>query len=137
LQSTKTGRPPTARIASGVAMKVFEGHSTGLPAHARELERRQRASGPRPGRDGTRAVPGAPRRLEATRHLALGPLLGVDHLVPERVEARTVAPIEADGEARELLCAGGQDARKLAGGTLASSWDRGSAHSAGAMSPVS
>jgi hypothetical protein len=35
------------------------------------------------------------------------------------VQARTVAPIEADGEARELMSAGGQDARKLPGGTLA------------------
>src|SRR5436305_6038843 len=31
LQSTNTGRPPALRIASGVAMKVFEGQSTARP----------------------------------------------------------------------------------------------------------
>ena len=115
-----TGRPPAARIASGVAMKVFDGHSTvspRTPAHssaasAAPVQPLATASAPFQAAH-------APR---SARQLALGPALGVDHVVPERVQTRAVAMVEADREARELLGAGGQDARTLAGGILASSW---------------
>ena len=110
----------------------------GLPADPGELERGERASRPRAGRDGARAIPGGPGVLEAPRHRALGPLLGVDHLVPERMQTLSIATIEADGKARELGSTGGQGAVKLpAAAAAAGRHPPTNSHSAGAMRPVS
>ena len=98
LQSTNATRPPARWIASGVAMKVFEGQSTGSPCDPGELERRQRAA--RPAAEGDRAelVVGRPLGLEALGHRPLGPALGRDHLVPEAMQRRQVTTVEADRE---------------------------------------
>ena len=68
---------------------------------ARVRQGRLRGAGPAREGDGGRPVPGGPGRLEAVGHRALRPLLGVEDLVPERVEPAAVARVEADGEAFE------------------------------------
>ena len=83
-------------------MNVFEGHSTVSPLDAGEVERRERAAGPARERDRRQLVPRLPGRLEAGVHLGLGPAVGVEHLVDQRVQAPAVAVIEADREAREV-----------------------------------
>ena len=87
LQSTNTGRAAGRRIASGVAMNVFEGQSTGSPAHAGELERRQRAR-PTSSPKATEPSPFQAAHAASKRvgHRPLGPALGVDDLVPQRVQ---------------------------------------------------
>src|ERR671930_167301 len=55
-------------------------------------------AGPARERDGAQAVPGRPSRLEAARHIALGPLLGGDDLVPQRMQPLAVALVESDPE---------------------------------------
>ena len=131
------GRPPPGS-ASGVAMKVFDGHSTASPRTPANSSAASAPPAQRAGRDGARAVPGGPGVLEAPRHRALGPVLGVDHLVPERMQTRAIATIEADGKARELGSAGGQGAVKLpATAAAAGRHPPTNSHSAGAMRPVS
>ena len=100
LQSTNSTRAPACSAASGVAMNVFDGHSTvspRTPANSSAASARAR-----PARERHRAepVPGAPGGLEARGQRALGPALRVDDAVPQRVHARAVALVEAD---RELL----------------------------------
>ena len=63
------------------------------------VERGERRARPAPDRDRADAVALRPRRLEPPGDRALRPLLGVEDLVPQRVQARAVALIEADREA--------------------------------------
>ncbi len=65
----------------------------------REAERRQRAARPARQRDGRQLVPFLPQALEALGHRRLGPALGIEHLVDQRVKPGTVTLIEADGKA--------------------------------------
>src|SRR3954463_14796485 len=74
-----------------------------LAAHAGPVERGHRTAGPTPGRDGVAAIPPRPALLEAVDHAALGPAARVEHLVPERVEPRTVARIPSDPELLPVL----------------------------------
>ena len=73
----------------------------GLPADAGELEGGQR--GAAPAREGhcVQLVPGGPRRLELRHQLPLGPALGVEHPVPQLVEPRAIAVVEANRKAIE------------------------------------
>ena len=69
-----------------------------LAFDAGELERGQRAAGPARQADALEAVPLFPALLEGGQLLALGPLLGIEHLGPELEEAGTITMIEADRE---------------------------------------
>ena len=62
----------------------------------------QRAAGPTREGHRRRVVVGLPGGLEAGVELGLGPAVGVQDLVDQRVQAGTVAVVEADGETREV-----------------------------------
>ena len=109
-------RAPACSAASGVAMNVFDGHSTVSPAHAGEVERGERGARParrtRPRR-GRSTPPTRPRTRCGQR--ALRPALGVDDLVPQRVQPRAVARVEADREAVERRAGGRRRPRATRG----------------------
>ncbi len=69
-----------------------------LALDAGEVERRERAAGPARERDRGQSVPRLPGRLEARGHVGLGPAVGVEHLVDQRVQASAIAVVEADRE---------------------------------------
>ena len=97
LQSTNSTRAPAAWIASGVAMNVFDGQRTTRP---RTSKNSSAASAAPVQLDIDTA--GRPfhvsHALEAARQRPARPLLTVEHPVPEPVQARAVAVVEADGE---------------------------------------
>ena len=70
----------------------------GATGKLEERARRERGAGPARERDRFEPVPPAPGRLERLRHRAARPLLAIEDLVPERVQASPVAMVEADGE---------------------------------------
>ena len=103
LQSTKATSRPACSAASGVAMNVLEGHRTVDAAHAGELQGGQRGARPARERHRVRARSSSDHgRLEALGERALRPALGVDHLVPEVMQPRAVAHVEADREPAEV-----------------------------------
>ena len=80
-------------------MNVFDGQSTVSPCTLGEVQRGKRAAGPTRGGDGGNLVPRLPRLLEASGHVGLGPAVGVEHLIDQRVQSRAVAMVEPDREA--------------------------------------
>jgi len=77
-------------------MNVFEGQRT-VPGEGRE--RRARPAVERHALD---AVPPGPRLLEFGGQRPLAPPVGVEDPVPQLVQPRAVAVVEADREAREI-----------------------------------
>ena len=67
-----------------------------------EVQRGQRAAGPAAQGHRRRLVVGLPRRLEAGVEIGLGPAVGVQDLVDQRMQARPIAVVEPDGKAREV-----------------------------------
>ena len=100
LQSTNCTSAPARTAASGVAMNVFDGHSTVSPWTPGEVQRRHRPAGPAREGHGRDFVPRLPGRLEPAGQLGLGPAPRVEHLVDQRVQPRTIALVEADREPR-------------------------------------
>ena len=70
----------------------------GSATQLEELERGKRRAGPAGGRDPGQAVPGGPGPFEGACERPIRPLLVVERLVPERVQALAVTMIEPDGE---------------------------------------
>ena len=87
-----------ATAASGVAMKVFDGQRTTSPRTSANASAASAAPAQPAKATAGQAVARRPGRLERRREAALGPPLGVDDLVPERVQTRAVTVIEADCE---------------------------------------
>jgi hypothetical protein len=74
------------------------GAEHGLALDAGELERRQGAAGPAGEPEARQLVPLRPALLEGIQQRALGPLLGIEYLVPELEELGAIAMIEPDRE---------------------------------------
>ena len=94
-----------------------------LASDARPLERRERRARPAVERHGLETVPRRPLPLELRGELTLRPALGIEHAIPELMEQRAVAMVEADRETRELGREVGSQHRALPyiGGLRASS----------------
>jgi hypothetical protein len=88
--------PPGVQDRQGRRHERVRGTQHDLVPDARELERREGATRPAPEGDGGDPVPFRPGSLEALHHRALGPPAGVDHVVPQLVDARAVASVETD-----------------------------------------
>ena len=102
LQSTNWTSAPARIAASGVAMNVFDGHSTVSPWTPAKCSA---ASAP-PAQLETATAGTSFQASQAARsgrhHVALGPAVGVEHLVDQRVQARAIAMVEPDREPREV-----------------------------------
>ena len=101
---------PACSAASGVAMNVFDGQSTVSPRTPANSSAASAA--PVQPENATAASPFQAAQAASKRSVSgpSDPALGGDHLVPQRVQPRAVALVEADREALEV------GRRSLAGG---------------------
>jgi hypothetical protein len=76
----------------------IRGHDHGAAADAGELERRERSPGPAGEGDRRQPIPRRPNRFEALDHRSLAPALRLEDVVPELVQTRAVAVVEADAK---------------------------------------
>ena len=97
---TRRARPRHGRERRG--HERVRGTQHRLPRDPRKVKRRQRAAGPARHSHRRDPVLLGPGGLEARHHGRLGPPVGVDDLIDQRVEPSAIAGIEADREPGEV-----------------------------------
>ena len=102
LQSTNSTRAPDRIAASGVAMKVFDGHSTVSPSTSAKCSA---ASAPPAQLESATAGSSFDRSHASSKRAVIDASdqrFGIEHLVDQRVQSGAIAVVESDRKPRVI-----------------------------------